>query len=485
MITNIDFNSYSTTTLLVSSVTILGSLAIYYNRSKHQKEFGKLPLLKNINYYETVKALSSKELPYKFLQWSKETGDTFEMKIPFSPYPMFVVSGELNLCRKILTDKTSERHFGLDVFKIIHDGGDDILTSEGSYWKHSRKFIAPAFASKHIKRMNGVSTQRTESLIKKLDMIVEKGESLDICDEFLHLTLSIIGEAAFEYELSLEDRNMFLSELHIVFTEARKGRMPLRWKFGAFIPDVRRAREGGKTLLAFGLKILESYRQLESPQKGTVIDCIANNQHYKNDKERASDILVLFVGGHDTTAFTIAWTLLELAKNPLEQAKLQRELKSIKSVEDRASSTALNCVIKESQRLRPVLPLASSRRLTHDVIINKNKKNGLKKDVLVPTGSVILCPQILLNRNPNHHKDPDVFKPSRWINPSEEALASLMPFSLGRRNCIGQSLAKGQLGCVLSRLCTDYIFSIDDEGTQDCGLTDKPLGARLFVSKAT
>jgi hypothetical protein len=88
------------------------------------------------------------------LQWSKEAGDTFEMKVPLLPYPMLVISDDLNLSGQILTD-TSERHFGLDVFKIIHDGGDDILTSEGSYWKHSRKSIATAFELKRIKRMNG------------------------------------------------------------------------------------------------------------------------------------------------------------------------------------------------------------------------------------------------------------------------------------------------------------------------------------------
>ena len=39
----------------------------------------------------------------------------------------------------------------------------------------------------------------------------------------LHLTLSIISEAAYQYSISLEERNMFLEELDIVFIESRKG----------------------------------------------------------------------------------------------------------------------------------------------------------------------------------------------------------------------------------------------------------------------
>jgi cytochrome P450 len=479
---NTDFNSDSTIALLISLVTILGSLVIYYKRSEHQTEFGKPPFAKNIGYYETVKAFTSKEMPYKILQWSKETGDIFQVQLPFTNR-MYVISGDVHFCRQVLTDKTSVKPSSFKIYKILHDGGDDILISEGSFWKHSRNSIAPAFSSNHIKRMSEVVAQKTELFTKKLDVLAEKRESFDVGVELLHMTLSVIGDAAFEYQLNLEERNMLLSEFDIVFSEARKGRIPFRSKLGALIPGVRRARKGGKKLLAFALKILESYRKLESPQKGTVIDCIANNQHYKNDKERASDILILFVGGHDTTAFTIVWTLLELAKNPLEQAKLQRELKSM-PIETRTSSIALKRVIKESQRLRTVIPTGSVRELTHDVIIRKSAMNGLQKDMLIPKGSTVMNSQILLNRNPRYHEDPDVFQPSRWINPSEDALASSMPFSLGRRNCVGQSLAKVELGYVLSRLCADYNFSICNEGGEDLVLTHQTVEARLFVSKA-
>jgi len=91
---------------------------------------------------------------------------------------------------------------------------------------------------------------------------------------------------------------------------------------------------------------------------------------------------------------------------------------------------------------------------------------------------------MLLNHNPKYHNDPGVFKPSRWLDPSEEALLSCMPFSLGRRNCVGQSLAKVEIANVLSRLCANYTFTVEDEGDFNMSITYHPVGARLLVSKA-
>ncbi len=467
-------------------LTLLVLAGIFFLSLRHskqqRKDYVEPPFPSKLGPFETMKTLTSQDLPYKLLEWAQDTGFIFQLKMPLAPYPMFVVSGDIDLCKEVLNDRTSLKSKGVDTLKLLHDGGDDIFTSDGLFWKHSRKGIAPAFSSNHIKRMNHVVIRETEKFMKTLDKLAIEGKSFDVGHEMLILTLSVISEAGFQYSMSLDEKMMFLDELDIVFAEMLKGRMPFRWTFGSFIPEVRRAKEAGKNLVAFGMKVLEHYRQLESPLEGTVIDLIARNNNYKDDKERASDILVLFVGGHDTTAFTLVRILVELAKNQHEQLQLQNELKSLPE-NDRLSSVALHCVIKEGQRLRPVV-LGPSRMLTRDVIVKKTDENGLEKDMLIPSGSAVLCPSKLLNSNPKYHQDADLFKPSRWINPSPQASASLIPFALGRRRCIGQTLAEAEIVNVLSRLCADYTFIVEAEGKEKLLLTHQIIGARLLVSKA-
>jgi len=208
------------------------------------------------------------------------------------------------------------------------------------------------------------------------------------------------------------------------------------------------------------------------------VDCIARNKAYNNDTERIVDIFVLLVAGHDTTAYTLAWTLIELAKNPQEQLALQKELNKMPT-DKRHKTPMLENVIKESMRLYPVAAGGSGRTSNKDIIVKRNDD----KDILIPKGSELRLAPIVVHRMEEYYEDPDKFKPSRWEDPSEKALAAFIPFALGRRNCIGQSLAKAELHSVLARLCAEFYFDVKDEGISRMNLTMQPQGATLIVSR--
>jgi cholestanetriol 26-monooxygenase/25-hydroxyvitamin D3 1alpha-hydroxylase len=186
----------------------------------------------------------------------------------------------------------------------------------------------------------------------------------------------------------------------------------------------------------------------------------------------------MLFAGHDTTAFSLSWTLLELAKKPHEQRLLRNELRSHPE-EERMSSTMLRNVVKEGMRLQPVAPI-QNRVINKDIIY---KREGNSKGFLIPKGSLVVCNHFLHCRNEKYFKDPDEFIPSRWEDASDDAIAAVMPFSVGSRNCVGQSLAMIELNCVLARLCTDYDFSVVEEGVPTYCITWKPVGARLVAKK--
>jgi cytochrome P450 len=83
--------------------------------------------------------------------------------------------------------------------------------------------------------------------------------------------------------------------------------------------EIRRAQSASRNVRGITENILQKYRnntQTATSSKGTVVEYIVNNKNYLNDKERIADMVIFLVAGHDTTAFAIAWTLLELARNP-------------------------------------------------------------------------------------------------------------------------------------------------------------------------
>ena len=90
--------------------------------------------------------------------------------------------------------------------------------------------------------------------------------------------------------------------------------------------------------------------------------------------------------------------------------------------------------------------------------------------VIIPKGSTCLLPFLALHRTAPGVTDPEAFVPERWLakeKPSAEEAAeaaalrdSFMPFSLGRRNCVGQAVANAELRLVIAALCRQYEFSV-------------------------
>eukprot|EP00957_Ditylum_brightwellii_P160070 12184793-Ditylum_brightwellii.AAC.1 len=79
-------------------------------------------------------------------------------------------------------------------------------------------------------------------------------------------------------------------------------------------------------------------------------------------------------------------------------------------------------------------------------------------------------PYFPMLHSPDHYSDPDIFDPSCWINPSKEGMDTLMPFSGGQHNCVGQSLANVEIHAVVARLATEYNFEVEKKGdvNADC-----------------
>lgn len=83
----------------------------------------------------------------------------------------------------------------------------------------------------------------------------------------------------------------------------------------------------------------------------------------------------MFLGGSDTTSTTLEWLMAELVKNPKVMKKAQEEVRSVvgeKSnidMNDINGMSYLKCVIKETMRLHPPLPLLVPRETTTNVEI--------------------------------------------------------------------------------------------------------------------
>ncbi|KAG7363511.1 monooxygenase cytochrome P450 [Nitzschia inconspicua] len=211
-----------------------------------------------------------------------------------------------------------------------------------------------------------------------------------------------------------------------------------------------------------------------------------NNPHYNSDDERAADVIDIIIAGHETSANSMTFLLLELAKHPEEQHRVNQELLKL-APEDRNSCEHLRNCVRESMRLWPVTAVGPIRVVGRDYVVpachdSDNTKTD-QKDFFIPKGSLVFMPSIGVYHNELYFDNPESFVPSRWENPSEEMKKVFLPFSLGKRNCLGQSLALSEMQSILSRVLVQYEFSVLDEGTTGYFLTLKPEGVLVKATR--
>jgi Cytochrome P450 len=85
-----------------------------------------------------------------------------------------------------------------------------------------------------------------------------------------------------------------------------------------------------------------------------------------------------------------------------------------------------------------------------------------------------------------HFQDPELFIPDRWgpNDPDAEKLKEMnFPFSLGKRNCVGQNLAMLEIKLVLASIFKDFRFELQSPVSVDYCIILKPANANVKVFK--
>ncbi|KAI8435146.1 hypothetical protein MSG28_003522 [Choristoneura fumiferana] len=146
----------------------------------------------------------------------------------------------------------------------------------------------------------------------------------------------------------------------------------------------------------------------------------------------------MFGAGLDTTSVTLAWFLLYMALYPEEQELLRKEILSVYPEEDQVDSASLPHVmaaICETQRIRSIVPVGIPHGCLKDTVLG---------NYVVPKGAMVIPLQWAMHLDPNVWKNPEEFKPSRFLSSDGTLLKpqEFIPFQTGKRMCPGDELSR-------------------------------------------
>ncbi len=375
--------------------------------------------------------------PLKFLTGlARDYGDVVYYKLgPADVY--FVNDPELIRQVLVIQDRKFTKSRALQRARVLL--GEGLLTSEGSFHLRQRRLVQPAF---HRERLIAYS-QVMVDLALRTRARWTPGATLDISQEMMRLTLSIVGQTLFSADVEgeaaeigksltsvLEMFNMLL----LPFSEYVE-KLPLPW--------VRRFERGRKVLDDIIYGMIRERRAKGVHDQGDLLSMLMLAQDEEgtggmSDEQIRDESLTLFLAGHETTANALTWTWYLLSQNLECEARLHAEIDSVLAgrqpgYDDLPNLRYTEMVLAESMRIYP--PVWGIGRMSTETV-----QLG---DVEIGPKSIVVVSPYVMHRGAKYYPDPERFDPERWTPEAKKARPqfSYFPFGGGSRLCIGERFA--------------------------------------------
>ncbi|ULT87389.1 hypothetical protein L3Y34_006900 [Caenorhabditis briggsae] len=184
----------------------------------------------------------------------------------------------------------------------------------------------------------------------------------------------------------------------------------------------------------------------------------------------AIDLFDLWLAGQETTSTTMVWACVCLLNHPEVVAELRRELLEVTggtrclTLRDKPNTPYLNATINEIQRIASIFNTNIFRILEEDALIDGQ---------IVSAGAVFTAQISLLHTDEAVFKDNTKFDPGRFME-NNNLEKNLIAFGLGKRSCLGESLAKAELYLITGNLILD--FDLEPIGSVPEITTTTPFG---------
>uniref|UniRef100_A0A7N8WXN1 Cytochrome P450 2J2-like n=1 Tax=Mastacembelus armatus TaxID=205130 RepID=A0A7N8WXN1_9TELE len=213
------------------------------------------------------------------------------------------------------------------------------------------------------------------------------------------------------------------------------------------------------------MKIKEHKQSLDPSSPRDYIDSFLIEMGEKEDKDSGFDLdnlcfctLDLFGAGAETTTTTLHWGLLYMILYPDIQERVQAEIDTVvgssrqPSLTDRENMPYTDAVIHEIQRMGNISPLNLVRTANKDTMLDK---------YTIPKGTMILPTLNSVLNDESMWETPHSFNPQHFLDQEGKfrRREAFLPFSAGKRVCLGEQLARMELFLFFTSLLQRFSFS--------------------------
>ncbi|KAJ8751382.1 hypothetical protein K2173_016580 [Erythroxylum novogranatense] len=407
---------------------------------------------------------------------AKKFGDIFLLRM--GQRNLVVVSSP-ELAKEVLHTQGVE--FGSRTRNVVFDiftgkGQDMVFTVYGEHWRKMRRIMTvPFFTNKVVQQYRTGWEFEAASVVEDVKKNPEAATNGIVLRRRLQLLMyNNMYRIMFDRRFDSEDDPLFV-KLKALNGERSRLAQSFEYNYGDFIPILRPFLRGylkickevkERRLQLFKDYFVDERKKLASTKSmsNEGLKCAIDHILDAQQKGEINDDNVLYiveninVAAIETTLWSIEWAIAELVNHPEIQRKLRIELDTVLgpahqiTEPDIQNLPYLQAVIKETLRLRMAIPLLVPHMNLHDA-----KLGGYD----IPAESKILVNAWWLANNPANWKNPEEYRPERFLEEESKVEANgndfrYLPFGVGRRSCPGIILALPILGITVGRLVQNF-----------------------------
>ncbi|KAK5995964.1 Cytochrome P450 [Cladobotryum mycophilum] len=349
--------------------------------------------------------------------------------------------------------------------------GNGIFTQEGPAWRHSRELLRRQFARAKYQDLDSFFGEHVDNLISRIPSV----GVVELQPLFFNLTMDIATELLFGRSVYSLRANIDQATENMDFAEsfniAQEG-LAKRFRIVPFhfLYNPPKFRKACKTVHQFAEKYIrerelsgdgKAWQSENTNSKSWFFDQIAAEASSKSDLR--DQLLSILLAGRDTTACCLSWTFRLLVRHPDVMARLRKEVRSIMGNSTSATREQLRrmpflaCVVKESLRLYPPVPLNNREAIRTTILPTGSGPEG-NLPILVRRGEVVVFSSYVNSRKKNiYGPDAEDFRPERWETGELAHVGwAFFPFGGGPRSCLGEDFALMEVSYTIVKLLQTF-----------------------------
>ncbi|KAM3603642.1 uncharacterized protein V6R79_026351 [Siganus canaliculatus] len=406
-----------------------------------------------------------------FVELSKRYGSVFTVCL--GAKKVVVLAGYKTVKEALVT--YAEEFGDREQTPIMHESnqGHGITWSNGEPWRRMRQFTLTC-----LKDLGMGKKTCEDKILEESHQLVGmfkkfKGEAFDtsrpVYCAVANVVCTMLYGSRFQYHDPVFNSLLDLTNRRLQLMGSASVQMYnlFPWFF-RWTSDRKEFHRLGEAVRRQSLKLISHLKKTLNPEecRGLVDAFLIRKQRleesgttnsYFHDENLLRTVMDLFAAGTDTTATTLRWGLLFMAKFPKIQDQVQEELSRVVGrrqvqIKDRKNLHFTNAVIHETQRLANIVPMALPHKTSQDVTF---QGHFIKKGTTVfPILASVLFDESEWER-------PHTFHPTHFLDQDGKFVRreAFMPFSAGRRACPGESLARMELFIFFSSLMQNFRFT--------------------------